>query len=66
MPTTKSEDDAAAATAASVHDVQTAVDASNAQGFEGSPVDDTPRENYTLPGVVAGKPTPETTPLEKQ
>lgn len=30
------------------------------QGFHGTVVDETPRENYTLAGVAAGKPTPET------
>ncbi len=42
-------------------DVQAKVDANTAQGFEGEKVDETPRENYTVPGVTAGKPTPETT-----
>lgn len=32
------------------------------QGFRGTEVDPTPNENYTLRGVVAGKPTPETDP----
>lgn len=41
-------------------DVQAKVDAATAQGFEGEAVDDTPRENYTVAGVTAGKPTPET------
>lgn len=29
-------------------------------GFRGSQADETPNENYTVSGVVAGKPTPET------
>lgn len=30
------------------------------QGFHGTVVDPTPRENYSVAGVVGGKPTPET------
>ena len=30
------------------------------QGFRGVEVDPTPNENYTVAGVTAGKPTPET------
>lgn len=30
------------------------------QGFRGLEVDPTPNENYTVAGVLAGKPTPET------
>lgn len=41
-------------------DVQKQIDAVNEQGFYGQKVDPTPNENYTLAGVVAGKPTPET------
>lgn len=41
-------------------EVQAKVDAENEQGYVGVRVDPTPLENYTLPGVVAGKPTPET------
>lgn len=41
-------------------EVQAKVDEAEKQGFLGNAVDETPRENYTLPGVVAGKPTPET------
>lgn len=41
-------------------EVQAKVDAENEQGFRGTAVDPTPRENYTLRGVVASKPTPET------
>jgi hypothetical protein len=32
------------------------------EGFVGRKVDPTPNENYTLSGVVAGKPTPESDP----
>lgn len=35
------------------------------QGFIGTEVDPTPNENYTVAGVTAGKPTPETTTDEK-
>jgi hypothetical protein len=41
-------------------EVQATVDAENEQGFAGERVDETPLENYTLGGVAAGKPTPET------
>ncbi len=41
-------------------DVQAVVDKETEQGFRGVKVDDTPNENYTVAGVVAGKPTPET------
>lgn len=32
------------------------------QGFRGIEVDPTPNENYSVQGVLAGKPTPETDP----
>jgi hypothetical protein len=41
-------------------EVQAKVDEAEAKGFLGTAVDETPRENYTLQGVVEGKPTPET------
>lgn len=41
-------------------DVQKAVDEAEDKGYIGTPVDPTPKENYTVAGVVAGKPTPET------
>lgn len=50
----------------SAHSVQRQVDADEARGYHGETVDETPRENYTVAGVVAGKPTPEFTVLEKQ
>lgn len=40
--------------------VQAAVDEETEQGFRGTQVDPTPNENYTVKGVTAGKPTPET------
>jgi hypothetical protein len=44
----------------SVSEVQKTVDAENEQGFIGTAVDPTPRENYTVGGVTSGAPTPET------
>lgn len=44
-------------------DVQKKVDAELAQGFRGLEVDPTPNENYTVEGVLAGKPTPESDPV---
>lgn len=41
-------------------EVQKQVEKEEEQGFRGVEVDPTPNENYTLAGVVAGKPTPET------
>lgn len=41
-------------------DLQSAADIENEQGFRGFGVDPTPNENYTVEGVLAGKPTPET------
>jgi hypothetical protein len=40
--------------------VQKIVDTETEQGFRGVEVDTTPNENYTVAGVTAGKPTPET------
>jgi hypothetical protein len=39
---------------------QKAMDEITEQGFRGTEVDQTPNEHYTLAGVIAGKPTPET------
>jgi hypothetical protein len=39
--------------------VQQAVDEETEQGFRGVEVDSTPNENYTVKGVLAGKPVPE-------
>ncbi|MEU3665751.1 hypothetical protein [Streptomyces virginiae] len=47
------EDGAAAA-------AQHAADKAQEQGFYGVETDPTPNEHYTVAGVVAGKPTPET------
>lgn len=43
-------------------DVQKVVDKHTEQGFWGVEVDETPNENYTVAGVTAGKPTPESDP----
>jgi len=51
---TKTKDDLGAA------EVQAKTDQINEQGFLGTKVDPTPNENYTVAGVTAGKPTPET------
>lgn len=48
------------ADAASVAGAQAAVDDATAKGFVGFEVDQTPNENYTVAGVLAGLPTPET------
>ena len=42
-------------------EVQAKVDEAAEKGYFGTSPDETPRENYTLAGVAAGKPTPETT-----
>lgn len=41
-------------------EVQKKADEEAAKGFVGVEVDETPNENYTVAGVLAGKPTPET------
>jgi hypothetical protein len=41
-------------------EAQKTSDKENEQGFRGVKVDPTPDENYTVSGVVKGKPTPET------
>jgi len=41
-------------------EVQQRVDKETEQGFVGVEVDPTPNENYSVAGVIAGKPTPET------
>lgn len=40
--------------------VEEVLDAEEDQGFRGTKVDPTPNENYTVEGVLAGAPTPET------
>lgn len=61
-----SKDSAEAATEATAHAIQEAVDAEHDKGYAGHTVDETPREHYSVKGVLAGKPTPEFTELEKQ
>lgn len=55
MPTPRptSEDGSAA-------EVQKAADEATEKGFIGTVPDPTPNDNYTVAGVTAGKPTPET------
>ena len=43
-------------------DVQKQMDKITEQGYVGYDNDPTPNEHYTVAGVVAGKPTPETDP----
>lgn len=45
-------------------EVQEKVDEAEAQGFIGSTPDATPNRNYSVEGVAAGLPTPETTEPE--
>jgi hypothetical protein len=59
---TKTENPAKAKQSTGNAEVQAKVDKETAQGFRGTEVDPTPNENYTVAGVVAGKPTPETDP----
>ena len=40
--------------------VQDAFDQANERGYFGTVTDPTPNANYTVAGVTAGKPTPET------
>lgn len=40
--------------------VQAQFDAAHKVGYHGTSVDPTPNEHYTISGVLAGKPTPET------
>lgn len=50
----------AAAEDAGQAEVQAKFDEAEAKGYFGNSPDSTPNENYTLAGVNAGKPTPET------
>jgi hypothetical protein len=45
-------------------EVQQVFDEANEKGYFGVTTDPTPDENYTLKGVAAGKPTPETDPAQ--
>lgn len=50
----------AAADDAGQDEIQAKFDEAAEKGFFGTAPDSTPNENYTLAGVNAGKPTPET------
>lgn len=50
----------AEANAPGAAEVQSAMDKATEQGFIGDEVDQTPNDHYTVAGVLAGKPTPET------
>lgn len=52
--------EAEAAVAETTAEVQQAVDTETEQGFRGVEVDPVPNENYTVAGVLAGAPVPET------
>lgn len=56
----KATDNKATPEVAGTGEVQAKMDEINAQGYHGERADSTPLENYTLPGVTANKPTPET------
>lgn len=43
-------------------EVQAKMDEINAKGYDGTAVDPTPNEAYTVAGVTSGQPTPETDP----
>lgn len=43
-------------------ETQKVVDEAEGRGYIGVPVDPTPKSHYTVAGVVAGEPTPETDP----
>ncbi len=47
-------------------EVQAKFDEAAEQGFFGTVPDETPNENYTVQGVGAGKPTPETTRADRK
>jgi hypothetical protein len=55
----KTEKDPEKAADKAAEQVQERVDQAVDQGFTGTETDTTPNENYTVEGVVAGKPVPE-------
>lgn len=59
-PTSKSSETKADTASAGGDQVQAATDAAEDKGYFGEKTDPTPNEHYTVAGVVAGKPTPET------
>jgi hypothetical protein len=58
------EGDPVAAVATTAAAIQEAVDQAEDKGYFGESPDKTPRENYSVSGVLAGKPTPEFVELE--
>lgn len=58
--TEKSVEDSEKAADVGNTEVQERTDEANEQGYLGWSPDPTPRDNYTVRGVVEGKPTPET------
>ena len=66
MATTKNDDGTTARDQdAGEAEVQAKSDEAAEQGYFGTLPDETPFEAYTLKGVAAGKPTPETTRTER-
>lgn len=61
MPTTPKKSDVSTTDDAGQDEVQARFDEANKKGYFGTTPDETPNENYTLQGVAANKPTPETT-----
>lgn len=47
-------------------EVQKLADKETDKGLHGDEVDQTPNEHYTVGGVLAGKPTPETETAKKE
>lgn len=60
MATGKASVSKADSTKASVDEVQAKMDEVQEKGYQGTRTDPTPLEHYTVEGVIAGKPTPET------
>lgn len=54
------KDDSTDTAPAGADEIQKAVDDATDRGYLGVGVDPTPNEHYTVAGVTAGKPTPET------
>jgi hypothetical protein len=60
--TTKKDSKSSKADDAGQAEVQATVDAAEEKGYIGVAADTTPDSHYTVDGVIAGKPTPETHP----
>lgn len=56
------KNDAGSAVESTKEQIQKAKDVEEDRGLHGVEVDPTPNEHYTVGGVIAGKPTPETDP----